>query len=325
MRGKNCFVILLLLASAVLFSLGVYKKITRQRKIEKRYVAMVPKGTINMWWEVVHKGAMQAAEEENFVLSWNGPEVESDREKQIQAVEDAIIKGADAIIVGPNDYHALARPIEAISEKKIPCVIMDSMAATEKYDTFVATDNFAGGADAAKIIGAHLNGHGKVLVIQFLQNSASTDERCRGFVETIKKDFPGIEILSAPYTLGTVEDARQKTVDLLMRYPQTDAIFAVNHPASVGAFKGIENQHLADKIKFVAFDSDPILLDGVQHGKVLAIIAQNPFEIGYQSVKQTAKILRGEKVERKFAVPSIIVRQENLEKMKQTYPQALGL
>ncbi|MCQ2379204.1 MAG: substrate-binding domain-containing protein [Victivallaceae bacterium] len=325
MRTNHIYATVLLLASAVLFSLGVYKKLHPRAENKVFQIAVIPKGTANMWWEVVRKGAERAAQEENCTVSWNGPEVETDREKQIQAVEDALIKRADAVVIGPNDYKALARPIENIAGKSVPCIVIDSPVAAEKYDSFVGTDNYKGGAEAARLLAAAIGGHGQVLVIRFVQNSASTDARDAGFTDTIKKDYPGIEILSAQYTLGTVEDARQKTIDLLERFPQTDAVFAVNHPSSVGAFKGIETQKLDGKIRFVAFDSDPILLDGVARGKVLAIIAQNPFEIGYQGVRQAARKLRGETIERSLPIPSMTVTRDNLEEMKKLYPQALGL
>ena len=75
----------------------------------------------------------------------------------------------------------------------------------------------------------------------------------------------------------------------------------------------------------MAFDSDPVLLEGVGNGEVEAIIAQNPFEIGYQGVKLAAALLRDQKVERNVPVASMIVRRDNLEQMKRDYPEALGL
>jgi len=75
----------------------------------------------------------------------------------------------------------------------------------------------------------------------------------------------------------------------------------------------------------VAFDSDPVLLEGVGKGEVEAIIAQNPFEIGYQGVKLAAALLKHQKVPRSKPVASMIVRKDNLEQMKRDYPEALGL
>ena len=75
----------------------------------------------------------------------------------------------------------------------------------------------------------------------------------------------------------------------------------------------------------MAVDSDPVLLEGVGKGEVEAIIAQNPFEIGYQGVKLAVALLKHQKVERNRPVASMIVRKDNLAQMKRDYPEALGL
>lgn len=327
MNRKNWFVWAILLLSAILFTSGVIKKIRimNARAENEKVIAVIPKGTINMWWEVVRKGAEKAAQERQYRITWNGPELETDREKQIQAVEDAIIKGVKAIVLGPNDFKALARSVDKIRQAGLPCIIIDSPVDSENFDAFAGTDNYAGGACAAEILGQELNGKGTVILVKFVQNSASTDARAAGFVETLRKKYPAITIAAENYTMGTVEDARQKTVDMLTRFPDADGIFAVNHPTSVGAFKAIQNEKRVGKVRFVGFDSDPILLEGIADGGVSAVIAQNPFEIGYRGVHLAVDKLEGKTVPKDNPVPSMIVNKTNLEQMKRQFPEALGL
>ena len=328
MKKNNIAVILILAVSAVLFTSGVIRKIQHMASgadKSKRIIAVIPKGTASMWWEVVRKGAEQAGKEEGYTISWNGPEQETDREKQIQSVEDALTRGIVALVLGPNDSKALVRPVEKAKESGSPVVIIDSSIETEKYDSFAATDNIAGGSDAARRLGAALNGHGKVILTCFVQNSASTDDRARGFKETLEKEFPGIELIAEQYTLGTVEDARQKTTDMLIKHNDADGLFAVNQPTSVGAYKALQSMELAGKVKFVGFDSDPVLLEGIERGEVDSLIVQDPFRIGYTGVKTAVSILNGKPVEKLEPIPSMIVDKSNLEEQKQKNPAALGL
>jgi len=328
-KKGNWLVFSSLILSTVLFTTGVIKKLShlKQGIIRERVIAVIPKGTASMWWEVVHKGAEKAGEEFGYKITWNGPEQETDREKQIQAVEDAITKKVLGIALGPNDSKALVRPVQKIKSAGIPCVIIDSGvdARPEDYISFVATDNFLGGLEAARLLGKTLNGNGDVILTKFVQNSASTDARAEGFRNTLEKEFPGIKIVAEQYTLGTVEDARQKTVDMLMRNKNVVGLFAVNQPSSVGAYKAIQNQSLCGKVKMVGFDSDPILLEGVEKGFVEAIIVQNPFEIGYQGVKAVIETIEGKEVPKTKPIPSMIVDSNNLEQMKKQFPAALGL
>ena len=327
MRKNDLLVALLLSVSVVLFVSGVVKKIrhTRQRQAQRLTLAVIPKGTANMWWDTVRLGAQEAAEKANATVVWTGPEMETDREKQIQAVDDMLVKKVDAVVLGPNDFNALARSVEKVKDAEIPCIIIDSPVNSDLYDAFAGTDNYQGGADAARRLGAVLNGRGTVILTHFVQNSASTEERARGFKETLKSEFPAIVLAAEQYTLGTVEDARQKTTDMLTKIGQVDGMFAVNHPASVGAYKALQTSGKCGNIKYVGFDSDPVLLEGIERGEVEALIVQNPFEIGYRGVELAIAKLKGEDVAKNNNVPSMIVDAANLAEMKKRFPSALGL
>jgi ribose transport system substrate-binding protein len=329
MKKENWIVFAFLGVSAVLFISGAIKKISHTKLgfARDKVIAVIPKGTASMWWEVVHKGAEKAGEEFGYKISWTGPEQETDREKQIQAVEDAIIQRVSGIALGPNDAKALVRPVQKIKSAGVPCVIIDSSidANSEDYISFVATDNYSAGAEAARRIGAVLKGRGNVILTKFVQNSASTDARAEGFRQTLEKEFPNIKIVAEQYTLGTVEDARQKTVDMLTRNKNIDGLFAVNQPSSVGAYKALQTQDSAGQIKMVGFDSDPILLEGIAKGSIEALIVQNPFEIGYQGVKAVASAIDGKIMPKMIPIPSMVVDKDNLDEMKQKYPAALGL
>lgn len=327
MKHHNLLVTVILLISAVLFTCGVIKKISHAQAAEKqrKLLAVIPKGTANMWWDTVRLGALAAAEKAQADIIWTGPEMETDREKQIQAVDDMLVKHVDAIVLGPNDFNALARSVEEIKAHQLPCIIIDSPVNSDQYDAFAGTDNYRGGADAARRLGAVLNGRGKVILTHFVQNSASTEERARGFKETLKKDFPNIQLVAEQYTLGTVEDARQKTTDMLTKCGDVDGIFAVNHPASVGAYKALQTSGRCGRIKYVGFDSDPVLLEGIERDEVEALIVQNPFEIGYKGVELALAMLNGEKLEKTYNVPSMIVDKSNLAEKKEKFPSALGL
>jgi ribose transport system substrate-binding protein len=326
MKKGGWLVYLMIAVSIVLFTSGVYKKIFHLYATEK-IIAVIPKGTVSMWWEVVHAGAKKAGQDFGYTISWIGPEQETDREKQIQVVQDAIIMKSKAIVLGPNDKEALARPVLEIEKAGIPCIIIDSAVDVDdaNYVSFVATDNYLGGSEAARCLGKVLNGKGNVILIKFIQNSASTESRAEGFKQTLEKEFPNIKIVDEQYTLGTPEDARQKTGDLLTRNQNVVGLFAVNQPSSVGAYKALQAQGVTGKVKMVGFDSDPILLNGIEEGGVEALIVQNPYEIGYQGVKAAAEALDGKEVPKRMPIPSMIVNKDNLEEMKQKFPAALGL
>ncbi len=70
-------------------------------------IAYVVKAMSDQFWIDMYNGAMETAKEMNVELSFQAPEKETDVEKQIQMVENAIISKVDAIILSASDSKAL--------------------------------------------------------------------------------------------------------------------------------------------------------------------------------------------------------------------------
>ncbi len=103
-------------------------------------IAVIPKGTTHSFWNSVLAGAQKAAKEHHVEIFWTGPDREGDREKQIQIVEDFIVKRVAGIVLAPTDAGALVPVVERAAAAKIPVVIIDSDIDTDKRVSFVATD-----------------------------------------------------------------------------------------------------------------------------------------------------------------------------------------
>src|SRR5690349_20034877 len=111
----------------------------------KHTSAVIPKGTTHIFCQAVHAGAQKAGEEFVYAIQWNGPERETDRERQIQIIEDLIVKKVDGIVLAPLDRKALVPSVEKLASLKIPCAVVVSGIDTEQYVCFAATDNYQGG------------------------------------------------------------------------------------------------------------------------------------------------------------------------------------
>ncbi|WP_238314666.1 substrate-binding domain-containing protein, partial [Methylobacterium crusticola] len=85
-----------------------------------------------------------------FEVIWNGPAIEAEFTRQITIVDDLIHRGVEGILLAPSDQEALVPVIERASRAGIPLTIFDSGANAENYVSFVATDNYGGGAIAAR-------------------------------------------------------------------------------------------------------------------------------------------------------------------------------
>jgi len=278
-------------------------------------IAVIPKGSTHDFWKSVHAGANAAGKEFGYEIYWNAPELETDRERQIQIVEDFIVQKVDGLVLAPVDKDALVPAVEKLANLKIPCAIIDSAIGTDKYITFAATDNYKGGAMAAQRMGKILDGLGKVIMIKYAPGSASTTERENGFTETLAKEFPGIEIVDAKYGMATVESALQATEDLLTRHPHLEGLFACNASTAVGAFQALQSQKRPE-VKMVGFDAEAALIDGLRAGQIDSLVVQDPFKMGYEGVKAIAAFRKGQPVEKRIDTGVTVITRESLDEAK---------
>jgi len=276
-------------------------------------IAVIPKGTTHVFWQSIHRGALDAGKETGAEIFWNGPDREGDREKQIQIVEDFVTRKVSGIVLAPNDSKALVPAVEKVAARGIPCVIIDSSIETDKYVSFVATDNYQGGVIAAKRMGEILQGKGKVIMIKYSPGSASTEAREKGFADTITKEFSAIKIVDSKFGLDTVETALQATEDLLTKNTQVDGLFACNESTATGALRAVQSARLTGKIKMVGFDAGALCIEALRKGDIDSLVVQNPYKMGYDGVKTLVDKLQGKDVPKRIDTGVRLITRDNID------------
>lgn len=309
MKKALPFVILAVIAVLAVV-IGISRKGASSDTLE---IAVIPKGTSHIFWESIRAGAEKACGELNVKMYWNGPEREGDREKQIQIIEDFMVSQVDGVVLAPLDAQALVPSVEKLADKNIPCVIIDSAVDTERYVSFVATDNYQGGVLAARKMGELLGGKGSIIVIKYAPGSASTEKREAGFFDTIAAEFPEIIVIDSKYGLDTVETSLQATEDLLTRNQAFDGLYACNESTTTGALRALQGRGLAGKVKFVGFDSSPLLLKAMRDGELNALVVQNPTRMGYMGAKTLIEHIRGQEAPERIDTGVEVITPDRLD------------
>jgi len=303
--GKQ-FTFCLLLLAILLSTFGACNR------SDEKIIAVIPKGQAHIFWQSVHAGAVAAGREFGVKILWNGPPTEVDYSKQISIVEDFINRHVDGIVLAPTERNALVAVIERAQREGIPVTIFDSGANTDKYVSYVATNNYDGGVQAARQMAKILGGQGNVAIIGVIPGSASTTEREQGFKDTIAREFPQIKIVAFQYGMSDRAKSLQVTEDILTAHPDLNGIFGPNESSAVGAAQAVKGRGLAGKVKIVGFDSSPSLLDDLRDVVIDALVVQNPFEMGYQGVKTIVQHLRGETPPKRIDSGITVVTRDNL-------------
>jgi ribose transport system substrate-binding protein len=304
------------LALAALLCLGVSATVAA----EKNYtIAVIPKGTTHEFWKSINAGAVKAERELNakgtkVKVIWQGPLREDDRDQQIQVVENFMTRRVSGIVLAPLDSQALVKPVASAAQSKVPVVIIDSGLKTDKYISFVATDNFKGGQLAGDHMAKLLGGKGNVILLRYAVGSASTEEREAGFLDALKK-HKDIKLISSDQHAGvTRETAYQASQNLLNRHGRdVNGVFCPNETSTIAMTKALRDIGKGKGVvKMIGFDAGSQSVADMKSGDVQGLVVQNPMRMGYLGVMTLVQHLNGEKVEKRIDTGVMLVTPENM-------------
>lgn len=256
-------------------------------------------------------GVRAAAEELGADVSVQGPQ-KWDPALQQPILASVTATKPDAILIAPNDVSAMQRPIdEAAKDSKVVLVdttVEDPSSAVSE----ISSDNHGGGAAAFAALQELLPDGGKVLVIDNQPGISTTDARVAGFEEAASQD-PAFEYIGVQFAKNQPAEAANIVTATLAAHPDLKGVFATNLFSAEGAATGIQQAGAVGQVQVVGFDAGPAQVAALQDGTVQAIIAQQPFDIGYQGVEQALAALNGDPTEAKIQTGFSIVTLDNLE------------
>jgi ribose transport system substrate-binding protein len=256
-------------------------------------------------------GAQEAAKAAGATLDFQGPD-QFDAAQQTPIVNAVQAKKPDAVLIAPTDTQALYAPIKALADNGSKVVLVDTtLAKPDMAVSQIASDNLAGGKQAAKTLLELTGSKGKYLVINVKPGISTTDARGKGFEEGLK-GVSGVEYLGQQYNNDDPAKASSIVTSTLAKHPDLAGIFATNLFGAEGAASGLRQAGELGKIKIVGFDAGPKQVEDLKQGTVQALIAQQPAEIGKQGVEQAIAALKGEATKPKIGTGFSVITKDNL-------------
>lgn len=75
--------------------------------------------------------------------------------------------------------------------------------------------------------------------------------------------------------------------------------------------RALEDIGAAGKVKFVGFDASTKLVQGLDAGKINALVVQNPFKMGYEGVKTLVAHINDETVKQRVDTGVVLATKAN--------------
>lgn len=292
---------------------GALPLISACRRPQRKIVGVIPKATSHLFFLSVHAGVEQAARDLHIDALWNGPNDETEYERQIQIVDAMIARQVQGLAISATDDRALVAPLERAIRAGIPVTIFDSAVNIENYVSFIATDNHGAGCTAARKLAGLIGGTGKLGMVMQKPGGTSTELRERGFEETIGREFPGIRIAARQYGMADPARSRAAAENILTAHPDLGGIFASSEAASLGSIQALRSRGLGGKVKLVTFDFSKTHVAALEDGTAQVMLVQDPYRIGYEAVRSLAGKLAGGTPARRMELPARVIVKADLE------------
>ena len=306
------------LLNSLLILIGLFCMVGCQRNINldgtTKNIALIVRMNNGYHWGSVKLGADAAAKEFNVNVRYTAPDDEEDVEGQIRLVNSELDQNVDALILAASDYNALVGVTNRACEMHIPVIIIDSEVNTDKINCYIATDNYNAGIKAGdqliKLLSGN-EGEKKVGIMNFVKGTRNAEQREEGLLKAIS-GHSDIRVVSKEYCSSDKKLAFELAQKMIRENNDLKAIAALNDISSEGVAQAVSQMNLSDKVKIVAFDSTPNEIDYLEKGVIQVLITQNPFNMGYLSVKYAVDAMNGVSVNKYYDTGSEVINKDNM-------------
>lgn len=239
-----------------------------------------------------------------------------DAAKQKNDIETILAKKPSVIISLPVDPETAPEVYKPALDAGAKLVFIDNTPKGFEYGkdyvTISTADLVQMGAKAGEALGTALGGKGTVGYIFHDADFYVTNQRDQSFKKTIETKFPDMKIV-AEQGLADPTRAEEIAQAFVTKNPGLDAIYVTwAEPAEfvLAALRNAGNTHT----KIVTLDlSEPLALDMVKGGNVVAISADEAYSIGTTAANAAALGLIGEKVPPFLAAGAIAITKDNVK------------
>lgn len=199
-----------------------------------------------------------------------------DAEEQEAILKRAIKDEVDGVIISPINSDRIRAAIDRAVEARIPVVTTNSDIDGTKRLCFVGLDGARASRVAGRLMGQFLGGSGQVAIISSAiaaeNNNYFVTIREQGFMNFIREEYPGIEIVARAESFEDPRITFEKTLDILREYPDLKGIYITcGGAAEVG--RALCQSGRGQSVAVLSFEDYPQILELLRDGVINCTLA----------------------------------------------------
>jgi len=251
--------------------------------------------------------AWRAAQEGGVRLTVDSGEGFLDPAAQVRQLENAMSRGADALLINPADPDGLVASIDDIVARGVP--VFDVGTASHSVKSYkVIQDDLAQGASAARLLAELLPKGGSGIVQAGPANALWARRRVAGFLDGLRAT-PLVHVDAITNEDINPAEGLAKFMNATQVHPRVDWIYASFNlllpPPSIPA----EFRNAV----YIAGGYDPVMVQAVKDGTARAALLDLPGAVGYLSVGYVIAKLNAERLPAVTCLPSPVVTRANVD------------
>jgi rhamnose transport system substrate-binding protein len=199
---------------------------------------------------------------------------------QIPAIQAAIAKGANVLIVSATDPTALCPTLKSAMAKGITVVTYDSDAPTCR-DMFINQASTAEiGTSEVDLLAKEINSTGEIGIVSAAA-TATNQNAWIGYMKQELTKYPNMKLVSTVYGNDDPPTATQVTEGLLEKYPDLKGIISPTTVGILAAAQVVATPKWKGKVIVTGLGTPDEMKSYVSDGVAPAFILWNPANLGY--------------------------------------------
>jgi rhamnose transport system substrate-binding protein len=199
---------------------------------------------------------------------------------QIPAIQAAISKGANALIVSATDPTALCPTLKSAMSRGIKVVTYDSDAPTCRSLFINQASTAQIGTTEVDMLAKEIGDSGQIAIVSAAA-SATNQNAWIGYMKTELKKYPKMSLVSTVYGNDDPTTATQVTQGLLQQYPNLKGIISPTTVGIAAAAGVLDSAKYRGKVALTGLGTPDEMKKYVSDGTVKQFELWNPADLGY--------------------------------------------
>ncbi len=277
MKRLLCLVLCLMFV----LSLGAQAK-----ELSEIRIAYLLKPDSNEYWSSMRDGVLAWAKEKGVQVDVLCIDNEENFTGQLEAMENMVNKGYDAICAAPLSSNNLVAGVVKASQAGVVVVNVDEnidlaqvVADGGNMAGHYTTDNILVGRMGAQFIVDKIGGEGQVAIIEGTAGNVTSNNRTAGAMEIFNENA-GVKVVASQPGDWDRMVAMDIATNIMTTYPELKAFYCINDNMALGVLEAVVNAGKTEQVMVVGIDAVQGAKESVKAGGLAATVGQDNIGIG---------------------------------------------